>query len=594
MNPKKGETIMNHLYVFTGTMTFNSALHLGSGESELDIDRLFQRDTKGNPLIPATSVAGVFSSLAERIVAIIKGEWTCAFDEKKNRAVEEKRACCICTTCRLFGSAEGRASKVTFFDAFLVEPELESSEVRDGVGIKRKTLTARKGAKFITEVLSKAAQFHFRLDVVDPTDEELKLLLLTLDEFQSGRLSLGGDTTRGLGNFTLQLENVYHVDFSDIEQLISYLKADEITELPSIDLTEIHNKCVQGKIEIKKHEYLKRLLPINYCVIDLEFSLLAPTVINQGFIADLDEMDITFVTSQVNVDGKLTETAYLPGSSLKGVFRSRAEKIIRTLSAIHAQENDLVYEDIVAACDPLETCKNQELRACGAFFKAIEEKRKKKKEESVLLDWQELQERACLACLLFGSTHFAGRIKVIDAYPEAVVNDEHSKKFDHVAIDRFTGGAREGAKFDARLLIHESTPKFFGQFILRDVEPWQLGMIAFVLKDLYLGDIHVGYGKTKGYGKLKGVVRRVEIGTIKGDSLDPLLEKAYGAALDTNPSGLYHVGSYNLTGDNLGGSQAEKELLKAFTLEFVQRVRCFKRHDDMIPQMEEEPNDNRQ
>jgi CRISPR-associated RAMP protein (TIGR02581 family) len=590
---------MNHLYSFIGIIELNSALHLGSGREENEIDRLIQRDSKNKPLIPATSIAGVFTTQAQRIAAIIENAWTCAFDLKENEAVKDNRACCICKTCRLFGSANGHASKVTFFDAFLVESKLESSEVRDGVSIKRKTLTARKGAKFTTEVLSKAAQFHFRLDVVDPTDEELNLLLLTLDEFQSGRLSLGGDTTRGLGNFKLQLENVYHVDFSDIEQLISYLKADEITGLPPIDLTEVRNRCGQGKIKIKKavhevtaeqseQEELKHLLPINYCVIDLEFSLLAPTVINQGFIVDLDEMDITFVTSQVNVDGKLTETAYLPGSSLKGVFRSRAEKIIRTLSAIHAQENGLVYEEIVAACDPLGAKADAELRSCGHLFKEIEASRPEP------LSWPKLQKRACLACLLFGSTHFAGRIKVIDAYPQTVVNKEHSKKFDHVAIDRFTGGAREGAKFDARLLIHETTPKFYGKLILRDVEPWQLGLIAFVLKDLYFGDIRVGYGKTKGYGKLKGVVRRVEIGTIPGDSLHPYLDEAYGTELDTCTSELYRIARYNLTGDSLSCSQTEKELLKAFASEFVQKVRCFKRYKDMIPKTEEESNDYRQ
>ena len=505
---------------------------------------------------------------------------TCAWVENKEKS--SNLPACECTTCELFGSADGQASKVTFFDAFLVNTNLKS-EVRDGVGINRKTLTSRKGAKFTTEVLSKAAQFRFRLEVIDPTPEELNLLLITLSEFQSGRLSLGGDTTRGLGNFQLNIESVHHVDFSNIETVIDYLKRNDITEL---DATSFENLRAEHlpTVTIKESD-IETILPFNYCVVDIEYSLLAPTVINQGFIADPDEVDITFVTSQVNVDGELTDTAYLPGSSLKGVLRSRGEKIVRTLSAIHAKENGLVYEKIVAACDPLETSKNQELRACGEFFKAIEEKRKKEKEEPVLLDWQKLQEHACLTCLLFGSTHFAGRIKVIDAYPESVVNKEHSKKFDHVAIDRFTGGAREGAKFEARLLIHENTPKFFGQLILRNVEPWQLGMIAFVLKDLYLGDIRVGYGKTKGYGKLKGVVRRIEIGAIQQDELYTLLKEECAASLEKSSSGLYSFVEYhNPDADTLSGSEDEKGILKKFAEQFIDEVHCFEREPDMMPE----------
>jgi len=68
------------------------------------------------------------------------------------------------------------------------------------------------------------------------------------------------------------------------------------------------------------------------------------------------------------------------------------------------------------------------------------------------------------------------------------------KALDFLAIDRFTGGGRDTAKFDAVVLWK---PKFRVRLFLENPEPWELGWLALVLRDLHDGLTTVGFGAAK-------------------------------------------------------------------------------------------------
>lgn len=77
-----------------------------------------------------------------------------------------------------------------------------------------------------------------------------------------------------------------------------------------------------------------------------------------------------------------------------------------------------------------------------------------------------------------------------------------------MAIDRFTGGAIEGKKFNAQIAV---SGEFNCEVQLNNFELWQLGLLAYLFKDSYLKDVCIGYGKYKGYGKVKGVIEEVTL-----------------------------------------------------------------------------------
>lgn len=190
---------------------------------------------------------------------------------------------------------------------------------------------------------------------------------------------------------------------------------------------------------------------------------------------------------------------YLPGSSLKGVFRSHVEKVIRT-----------IRQNAVVVCNPfLADGKEQN---CGLGFTQLEKKRKAAKkveasngdEEAASLSTEFVYSKSCPACRLFGSTHFIGRVSIGDAYLVDESDPRPTETRDGVGIDRLTGGAADKAKFD--LEVVSSGTAFSCDVLLRNFECWQLGALLLVLQDMNDGLVFVGSGKSRGLGAVRAEV----------------------------------------------------------------------------------------
>lgn len=219
---------------------------------------------------------------------------------------------------------------------------------------------------------------------------------------------------------------------------------------------------------------------VNECLIDLHVKVEGPVLIKSG-LAQISGPDMAWV--RVFRNGR--EEVYLPGSSLKGVLRSHAERIARTLNP-------------QAACDPFGG-KNDPWHSCGTCFDL-------RKEHNRAPDNATAYKEACLVCKTFGCTWFAGRLATEDAY--AVGTPPEPVQRDGVGIDRFTGGAARGAKFELEV-ITEGT--FATTLHLRNFELWQLALLGFVLRDLADGLIRIGMGKSRGLGKVRGEIQQVRI-----------------------------------------------------------------------------------
>lgn len=227
---------------------------------------------------------------------------------------------------------------------------------------------------------------------------------------------------------------------------------------------------------------LKQL--VNECIIELAIRPEGPILIKSG-IETVSGPDMAFVRTWRNGEPQV----FLPGSSLKGVLRSHAERIARTFGE-------------TKACDPF-TKKPDGMRKtmfCGHRF----EKRKKEWKET--LDNPTVYKHSCPICRLFGSTWYGGRLATADAYAEG--RRPSIEQRDGVGIDRFTGGAARGAKFELEVV---TSGTFVTTLHLRNFELWQLGLVGFLLQDLKDGLIRVGMGKSRGLGKVRGEVRSVRV-----------------------------------------------------------------------------------
>jgi len=217
---------------------------------------------------------------------------------------------------------------------------------------------------------------------------------------------------------------------------------------------------------------LRKLL--NQCTFDLRLETKEPLLIKSGSSV-VSGPDMTFVRTHRHGSAE----PFIPGSSLKGTLRSHAERIARTL---------------------------KQRSVCGVFQEA----------DVAGCSWRVSGENgrgdyraSCPACRLFGSTHWKGRFRPGDAYLVEEDRDVEPEIRDGVGIDRVSGGASSGAKFDLEVMPAGVT--FRTQFDLVNFECWQLGWIGYVVRDLMDQRVRLGTGTSRGLGRVEASLDAVTL-----------------------------------------------------------------------------------
>jgi len=205
----------------------------------------------------------------------------------------------------------------------------------------------------------------------------------------------------------------------------------------------------------------KRLL--NEAILDFTIAPEGPILIKAGDTgADPTRPDMEFVRTWHNGE----RMVYLPGPSLKGVIRSHCERITRTVSEGRS-------------CNPVvkeESCVGQNSL----------------KQEH---DGTHVHSRSCFICQMFGNTVLAGRVRTKDAYP-VNPDDVRTEERNGVAIDRVFGSVAVGP-FQMEVV---TAGEFETRIAIRNFTIAQLGLLALALRDLKLGRVGVGFGKSRGLG----------------------------------------------------------------------------------------------
>jgi len=170
-------------------------------------------------------------------------------------------------------------------------------------------------------------------------------------------------------------------------------------------------------------------------------------------------------------------TVYIPGSSAKGVFRTRYEQLIKAI--------DERYK-ICNIVNPRERCSinegggtNNESKGIINYFKS------------------------CMACRLFGNLSLGSRINFADAFPLEIEGNENNFVLGHrhgVGIDRTTGAAQRNAKFDYEMVERGA---FNFNITMTNFALYQLRIVLWVLQDINEGFVTFGMGGTRGNGRLK-------------------------------------------------------------------------------------------
>jgi CRISPR/Cas system CSM-associated protein Csm3 (group 7 of RAMP superfamily) len=541
----------------TATLRLRTALHIGTGQDSETTDDLLRRDARGRLLIPGTAIAGALRSLATRLAPRFRGEQLC--QALKGPMTNQA---CQCLVCRLFGDVnpseeneEASAARVLVYDAVLAD--VPGLQIRDGVGIDRVTGAAarRERIKFDYEVLPAGTIFKLRLEI-DPRlpDEEktLPLLASVLAEWEQGRGVVGGRVGRGLGAFDLTDVQWIERDLNQPNVLIDFLRNGPPWDTTDGDRNWLRKQVEDARQRVTTNHRDLSAVARSWALAEFTLAATGPFLTHDLMQAGRSGFDHAPLLATYDRGAK----PVLPGSGLRGVLRSQAERIARTLATLKAwddghdsQTRKEKFLTTCPACNPLTTRTDDPVASCNSFIKTLP------RAERTTLEHEGADDKLCLACQLFGSPWNGSRLRVEDA--PFVGEKVELKVLDFLAIDRFTGGGRDTAKFDAVVLWK---PKFRVRLFLENPEPWELGWLALVLRDLHDGLTTVGFGAAKGFGRCVIESPRLTFGILHDDDFPLPDSNTHNQAVVAGRrllqskngfSGIYHTFVYDQATDDL-------------------------------------------
>ena len=179
------------------------------------------------------------------------------------------------------------------------------------------------------------------------------------------------------------------------------------------------------------------------------------------------------------------QTPFVPGSSLRGVMRTTAERMSRSLGG--GPRCCVLFEEAT------------EVR-CWAGNRDERRKfeRANAKDRNLFLRSKEFY--LCPMCRLFGSTLMAAQLKVSDAQFSGV--EPRLVRRDGVGIDRDTETARPKIKYDFEVAEPREGVALTFQMQIENAGPVEMGIVYVLLQEMERG-FEIGGKKSRGLGRVK-------------------------------------------------------------------------------------------
>lgn len=187
------------------------------------------------------------------------------------------------------------------------------------------------------------------------------------------------------------------------------------------------------------------------------------------------------------------EIPYVPGSSLKGVFRNFAYTLVRAKGLFACGDNNCL----------------QNLK-----------KKKKEKEKESEISLQEFYESACLLCKIFGTQGYRSKVTFFDAYP-LVRNGQYIFSFGKrpgIKVGRKTGAAAANYFYEVEYV--EPGSKFRFEICCSNLPNYALGLLSRILLAINLGEARIGGLKSRGFGEV--FVEELEFTSTEGKTMNAL------------------------------------------------------------------------
>ena len=411
--------------IITGKLTILSPLLIGDGQSDNgeDKDVHVLKDNDENPFIPGTSIAGVMRECVRNILP--------------NHETE------------LFGDMDTIQSSVNFDDIVLNNAQII---YRDGVSIDLYTGAGIEGAKYDYEAVEPGATGDFLAEItlrvyhLNDSDniksslngDTIEAILLLRDLLTDG-IRLGALTTKGFGLAKLTETKTTLYDFAQKADVMAWLmqngKGDSLTLARRSAFADVNNDDF--------------IVKADFAVVD---SLIVRNYNETNTVKTAAGNPVSAVMMKAN--GKYI----IPGTSIKGVLRHQAEKILLAVG------KDVNYLDNLMGNSPdyIKNDKDTQTKLKSRFYVS----------EATFDDGM-------------------------------VITAAHTRN----RVDRFTGGTIDNALFTVKPLWQKERgiKSLSLEFFVKQAEPSEAGLVLFLLKDICQGKVAFGGEKNIGRGTLQGL-----------------------------------------------------------------------------------------
>lgn len=194
----------------------------------------------------------------------------------------------------------------------------------------------------------------------------------------------------------------------------------------------------------------------------------------------------------IRIPYKGMEVPYIPGSSLKGVFRSWATAIVKS-------RGEKACSGLVAdtCMDALTEWEGEVMELRRWVERLIKEG---KSEEAMRMFFN----NACILCKVFGAPGYIGKARFSDAYPIDYNGNIIPFSFGSrtgIAIDRRTGAVSRRALYTVEFV--EPGAKFKFAINCLNLPNYALGLLSSILRMMNEGYVKIGGFKTRGFGSVK-------------------------------------------------------------------------------------------
>jgi CRISPR/Cas system CSM-associated protein Csm3 (group 7 of RAMP superfamily) len=449
-------SVHTHRYISRFIMEAETPLFVGSGESSLLKDALVFKDVNGFPMIPGTSIAGVLRHAFDN--KNVDDNWQSIFGINDTKGIASR----LYVSSALMMLNESRCS-----EGILNESELDKATLsrftslpsRQHVRINDKGVAIKNGL-FDNEIVYKGTRFIFEIGLRGTDNDSLKWDEL-LHYINNSTFRLGSGTRNGYGSLKVLSAFERKFDLRDKGAFSEFLDFN-----PSLNASLVWNTVKENTTINESFLHYELKLKPDYFFI-----------FSEGFGDDdvdnrpLEEEVVTYAVNDINFE----KQTVIPASSIKGAIAHR--------TAFHYNKKTGKYSNEKTTTELMEIAKSN--------IAVVE-----------LFGAQAGVENAR-----------AGNVFLNDLYLDKTkVNN--NQIFNHVAIDRFTGGAMKGALFNEKVsrLTDDSEIKL-SIYVKKEKNAKEsdysenvIDAFQETLKDICKGLLPLGGMTTKGNGMFTGIL----------------------------------------------------------------------------------------